>query len=615
VVVTFYDANPVTGTANNLGILTFNTASADSCFAGIYSDIAAKVALADGTNLFAVVNFDGSLPTPFSFDDFPTTAIEECNYTNNLDSFAVQLPSSPTLNLGPDVILCVDSTVVFDAGPGFYQYLWQDGSIGQTFAASAPAYLWVEVTDVCGFKQRDTVLLSISLLPDTQFPDTALCPGESISLSLPGFDTYAWAPALGLSCTDCPDVTILPSATTTYTLLATTTDGCVLKDTFLVEVRPNPTISTTIEFCKGDTVFIGGVAYTKPGTVVLTLPASVGCDTVATYILTYFDDPNASVSITCPSNINIVSQPGTGPVSVNYDLPTYASNCPCPGVALTLTEGLPSGSLFPVGATEVCYEAKDSCGNKAACCFNVTLSEEQPCDVKKIGCMKYELLKITRNATSGNLTYQIRVTNSCANGMIYTAIQIPNGMTAVAPANNSIFTTQAGRDYDVRNPNFSPFYSIRFKSKNNAIANGQSDVFEYTLPPQINPNYIHITSRLAPQQFFEAYLNTFYCPIEVVNNKSEQREDAAIFENPSNLKIFPNPTSGSLFADLSDWQGEQIQIQIFNAQGQRVQQITLTASDLPQEIQLSGVLPSGIYFFEILTQNGKKQSARFVLQH
>ncbi|MBV6438931.1 MAG: hypothetical protein EPGJADBJ_00559 [Saprospiraceae bacterium] len=662
--VLFTVVNPTTDTATTLVILNFNTAGADSCLNGAWT--VSGLPLDDNSTVYSVVNFNGSLPTPFSFDDFPVTDIEECNYTNNLDSFVVQLPGSPAPDLGPDVVLCEDSTVVFDAGAGFFSYLWSDGSTGQTLAASEPDIYWVEVTDSCGFKQRDSVLLTLSLLPDTQFPDTSICAGESLFFSVPGFDSYIWAPAAGLSCTDCADVTISPAATTTYTLLATTTDGCVLRDTFTVTVLPvtteaqtiafcpgesvtiggvtydqpgtvvdtttgpngcdlittytlvllsQPTLAETIVFCKGDTVYIGGTAYAQPGTVVVTLPAATGCDTVATYTLQYLDDPNAVVTIDCIEDINIATQPGTGPIVVAYDLPVTSSNCPCPGIELTLTEGLPSGSLFPVTTTKVCYQAADSCGNTAICCFNVTVREEQPCDIKTIGCMKYELLDIARSASTLDLTYRIRVTNYCANKMIYTAIQIPDGMVAEAPANNSIYTSEDGREYEVRNPNFSPFYSIRFKSTDDSLSGGNSDIFVYTLPAQADVDYIHVTSRLYPQIFYEAHLNTFNCPVEIVDDKPGSR-DFPGFENPESLslRLFPNPTGGVLYADMSDWRGGQVQWQVFDSRGQRVQHLSLTAEAAPQEIRLPRELPNGLYFLEIRTESGEKRAARFVMQ-
>ena len=769
--VTFYDANPLTGPAKNLGLIVFGTAGLDGCLNATLSDALSSLPLENGMMLYSVVNFEGSPSPPFSFDDFPVTGIEECNYHNNLDSFLVQLPNAPVLDLGPDVVLCQDSTVVFNAGSGFFSYLWSDGSTGASLAATLPDYYWVEVTDECGFKQRDTVLLTVSLLPDTQFPDTAVCGGSSIALSLPGFDTYAWSPATGLSCTDCADVTISPAGNTTYSVVATTAQGCILHDTFTVIVLPintvdstisfcpgevvtiggvnysqsatvmdtttggngcalithytlvllpQPTLAATIEFCQGETVVVNGNAYSQPGTVTDTLPSLTGgcdtvatytlvqlplptlaatiqfcqgetvvvngtaysqpgtvtdtlpsltggcdtvatytlvqlplpalaatiafckgetvilqgvpytqpavitltlpgvgeaCDTIATYTLKYVSDPDAAASVDCPADISIPTQPGTGPVTVNYDLPVTASDCPCPGIELVLTEGLPPGSLFPVTTTKVCYQAKDSCGNTATCCFNVTVREEQPCDVKEIGCMKYELLDITRNASNLNLNYRIRVTNKCADKMIYTAIQLPDGVVAVAPANNSVYTSPDNRDYDVRNPNYSPSYSIRFKSKDDSIANGQSDIFRYTLPPQTNPAYIHVVSRIYPQAFYEAHLNTFNCPIEVVNEKMEQRAEPAVFaEKSSGLAVFPNPNAGTFFTDLSEWRGGQVYLQVFDGLGRQVWQQTVTAGEGPQEIRLPQHLAGALYFLEVTTEQGEKRAARFVVE-
>ena len=570
--------------------------------------------------------------------------------------------TAPTLDLGPDVVLCTDSTVIFDAGPGFAQYLWQDGTTTQTYAASAIGIYWVEVTDACGVKQRDSVLLTVNLLPDTQFPDTVLCAGDSLHLFLPGFDTYNWSPSTGLSCTDCSDVTFSPAATTTYSLLASTTDGCILHDTFTVEVfpipektihisfcpgesvvidgvaytqpatvtgtipasvgcdtlatyvlvlAPQPAVTKTFTFCPGESVVIDGVTYTQPGTITAVIPATVGCDTLATYVLKYATPAPSHVNITCPANIDIGITPGAGPTAVTYALPSASSDCPCPGLSLQMIAGLPSGSAFPPGLTQVCYQVKDSCGNTSSCCFEVMIREEQPCDVKKTGCMKYELLSITKDA-AGKKTYRIRVTNSCSNPLTYTAIQIPNGTVADAPANNSVYTAPGGRKYDVRNPNFSPFYSVRFKSTTDSIANGESDIFEYVLPPQAQPAYIHITSRLEPQVFYEAHLNTFYCPVGITPvPKAEARSGPETASDPT---VFPNPTTGVLYADMSAWAGRRVQVRVVDSRGQFVQQWEVSAETALQEFHLPERLANGLYFLDMQTENGERKATRFAVQ-
>ncbi len=603
--IAFYNADPTQGPATHLGNITLNTTNQDSCLAGVFQDAGSILGLVNGMTLYAVANDNGALPTPFSLDSFPTTGIEECNYANNFDSTTVQIPAGPTLDLGPTVVLCQDSTVVLDAGPGFAGYLWQDGSTTQTFAATETGTYWVEVADSCGTIQRDSVLLTPSLLADVKLADSTLCAGESYTLAVPGFDNYSWAPPDGLSCTDCPEVIIQPTTTTTYSLRATTTDGCILNDTFTVTVQPLQIISDTLEFCPGETITIGGQTFTQPATVTDTVPDPNGCPLVFIYILRYATTPNAVISMDCIEDINIATLAGTGAVPVDYDLPMATTDCPCPGVSLTLTEGLPPGSLFPVAKTKVCYEARDSCGTIDSCCFTVIVREALPCDVKEIGCMRWELLRITQNAAQER-TYHIRAINKCAEPMIYTAFELPDGVKAVQPADNAIFTTPDGRDYQVRNPNFSPFYSIRFKSLSDSITNGESDIFEYTLPPQSEPAYIHVTARLAPQQFFEAYLNTFNCPV--------QPESKPAPGTGLGLRVFPNPTSGTLFADLSDFREQEVFIRILDARGQPAQEFRLTAGAAPQEIQLRRDLPAGLYVLAVEAPNGQRQAVRFALQ-
>ncbi len=376
---------------------------------------------------------------------------------------------------------------------------------------------------------------------------------------------------------------------------------------------PQPTRAQTIKFCPGETVVIAGQSYTQPGTVVITVPAATGCDTIVTYTLSSLLPAPSVVGIQCPTDISIIVDPGQAPTEVDYNMPIASSTCPCPGMSLNLSSGLASGALFPNGITQVCYQATDACGNSKTCCFKVTVREVQPCDIKVIGCMKYELLSITADAIQRK-TYRIKVTNSCPNKMIYTAIQLPNTVTAVSPADQSVFTAESGRKYEVRNPNFTPFYSIRFKSIADSIANGQSDIFKYTLPPQSAPDYIHITTRLYPQLFFEAHLNTFYCPIGITQTGNRSEEEQVLEFEVAPMALYPNPNDGTLWVDLGEWTGQPLQYRIFNSQGQRMLANTAATTDGPMRIELPSGMPNGLYFFELSRENGQKETQRFVLQ-
>jgi hypothetical protein len=398
--------------------------------------------------------------------------------------------------------------------------------------------------------------------------------------------------------------------------IPSTAGGCDVIVTYTLVFASLPTRSETLEFCAGSSVQIAGQSYTLPGTVVTTLPGAAGaCDTVVTYTLQYADPLPSTLEAKCPFNVGVVTVPGTGPIVVNYPTPTATSDCICPGIAWTLSSGLPSGSLFSPGITKICYIASDSCGSTDECCFNVTVREVAACDSKTTACVKYDILGISADAAQ-RYTYRIRVTNMCAAKLSYTAIQLPDGVVAASPASNAVYTSPESRNYLVRNPNYAPFYSIRFKTTTDSIANGQSSILTYTLPAQSRPNFIRIISRLEPQVYYEATLNTFNCPIGVTTNsrQDERLEAGEMLPVAKTMLLYPNPSSGAFFVDVSDWEGEQIVLWVLDGRGQQVQLQELVAGSEAQLVTLPESLVNGLYFLEIQTENGAREVVRFVVE-
>ncbi|MBK9335639.1 MAG: HYR domain-containing protein [Lewinellaceae bacterium] len=717
--VRFYPVDPTQDTTADMGsslILLNSPLEPGTCISGMYNSLPwfAPGGLNGPQSVYFVVNDGGSLPTPFSFSDFPTTSLIECDYTNNLSSIAITLPDIPVLDLGPDVILCSDSVIVFDAGPGFLTYRWQNGSSGQMLTAADPGLnYWVEVTDVCGFEQRDSVFFSYSLLPDTKFGDTTICPGASVTYDLPGFTTYSWAPAAGLNCTDCPVVTASPVATTTYTLFANDTLGCELRDTFTVTVRAIPVLDlgpdvilctdTTIVFdagpgfltylwqdsttsqmftaadpglnywvevtdvCGGiqrDSVFFSfsllpdtkfgdtticpgaSVTYALPGfttyswapaaglnctgcPVVTASPAAtttytlfandtLGCELRDTFTVTVRGPGNLSIS--CPANVTVQAASGAQTAAVPYSDPIANTDCLCGDAVWTLTQGLPGGANFPIGTTTVCFMAEDGCNASATCCFNVTVEKgpdtQAPCDVKETPCVRFEVLGVTQNPKKQK-TYRMRVVNKCANELTYVVYQLPNGMTAKAPLTGSIYTSPAGRQYEVRNPNASPFHSIRFKTLGAGIANGQSDIFEYTLPAQADPMYIHTAVRLAPQGFVEAHLNVFSCAVEQTANRPDENSAHDRFgtqttTEAASLRLFPNPVVNRLHIDLGGGSDQSVRLLVTDAVGRILLDSPVWYSEQVHALDIPQHWPSGMYFLTVTRADGSRAEGRFV---
>ena len=537
---------------------------------------------------------------------------EGCTVT---DSFTIFVSIIADIQL-PDTSICPGESLTYTV-PGFASYGWTPAA-GLNCTSCATVIIQPNTTTTYsllaqnsdGCVANDTFTVVVNMVADLALADTSICPGESLTYTAPGFDSYLWTPATGLDCDTCATVAVQPATTTTYNLLAQTSAGCVRSTDFTVTVLPPPTRTEVIRFLPGDSVLLGGIFYHQPDTVVLTLPATAGCDTLVTYILQL----QTTVNITCPANITVSIPAGDTQATVDYILPTAITNCPDGGLTFTRLNSLPNSNIFPLGLTEVCYLVTDACGNSDTCCFKVLVLEQMtPCDTKTSGCLLYELLSIKLDSI-GNRRYTIRVVNNCTDALVYTAFAVPAGIMAVAPAANSVFTAASGRQYLVNNPNFSPFYSIRFKAQpGSVLALGAADIFEYVLPQQSAPAYIHVITKLANNVSYPSLLNTFHCPVQPYPNVGPGA--GAARRVTGSLRVFPNPTDGVVFADLSAWVGQTLELRVFSAQGQLCQHQTVVADYSPQLLDWSAGPANGLYFLEVRSADGQQTVQRFMVQH
>ncbi len=70
------------------------------------------------------------------------------------------------IDLGADTSFCGNLNIVLDAGNGYMDYLWSDGSEGQTMLVDSAGYgletatVWAEALDYCGSIFRDSILIT-----------------------------------------------------------------------------------------------------------------------------------------------------------------------------------------------------------------------------------------------------------------------------------------------------------------------------------------------------------------------------------------------------------------------------------------------------------------------
>ncbi len=444
------------------------------------------------------------------------------------------------------------------------------------------------VVDQCGQHGRDTLLINV--LPYNFRADTlSLVPGQTITI---GGISYA-GPAVVVDTV--PALTGGCDTLITYTLVLSCMDTAV---------------TNTIQFYPGDTVVINGLTYTQADTVMQTFASVGGCDSIVTTILQL---TITQIDLQCPANLTVTIPQNMTTAVVDYNPPTATTNCPDSTLQFILLQGLPVGGAFPAGTTLVCYEAANQCGIRDTCCFNITAQlPDPPCDVKTPpGCVRYELLSIKLDSL-GQRRYRIRMVNTCASPLLYAYIQLPNGVPGVLPPDGATYTAPGSNTYLVRNPNFSPFYSIRYKAVTGVLNNGKNDVFEYTLPQQTAPPYIHVAVKLEDGSYSEAHLNTYDCPVQPFSGM--RNAEYGMQNGRLEVAIRPNPTDGLLFIDLTAWQGQNVHLQVLNAQGQLVLERSYMADSEELGLDLPVELTSGLYYLSVQPVNGIRTALRFVLE-
>ena len=285
--ISFYNNDPTLFNAPLINtVLLYDSISPNNCDLFSY-----EINILINQEIYAVVNDDGTTVTPFDLNsDFPNTLIDECDFTNNINSFIIDF-TSPPLDLGPDVSVCDFGVVDLDAGAGFISYNWSDATTEQATTAWQPGVYWVEATDSCSNVHTDSILLEVnpSSIVEIGMDTVEICEGEEITFSINGFNTYQWLPDDFLNCNDCPSVTATPDTTVTYILVAENGNGCISEDSVTIIVGERFSSSDDLFICAGDSVSIFGNFETAAGLYENTFTAVNGCDSIVEFNLIVFD--------------------------------------------------------------------------------------------------------------------------------------------------------------------------------------------------------------------------------------------------------------------------------------------------------------------------------------
>lgn len=219
-----------------------------------------------------------------------------CNYTVNVTDGSTLIGALPDINFidGPNGS-CPGDTLTFSVPPtpGATFQEWTINGVADTTNGTTLVSPFNEpgTYDVCytAFNVCDTIpeickTVNIQALPTLFARDTA-CPGDCVLFAM--FDTV-----------------ICNSGITEFERRKE--DGCIQKYRIEIFDLPTPSSDLELEFCFGDTVFIGGTAFTETGDYQPVLESKEGCDSIVNLkITTFLCDINggfADDNLPCPGD-------------------------------------------------------------------------------------------------------------------------------------------------------------------------------------------------------------------------------------------------------------------------------------------------------------------------
>ncbi|MCF8276209.1 MAG: HYR domain-containing protein [Flavobacteriales bacterium] len=300
-----------------------------------------------------------------------STFSDDCDNT----PFVTQSPGIGTIISGTTT---VSITVTDDAGNTStctFDILPEDHQVP---VITCPASFAVDLSASCDFAIVDyTSLVTVSdncdLNPTIiQSPSTGIVSGTSASITMTALDANSNSATCTFNIilednslpvlTNCPtDQTVPLSANcqfivANYTGVPTVSDNC----------GPSGTVTQTP--LAGS--LIGGATVVTISATDLTGNVGICSFTVSP------EDVNPPTIFGCPTDIVQVNDLGICGALVTYATITALDNCA--GVVVPqLTQGQASGTIFPVGLTNVVYVADDGNGNTTNCEFDVTVSDTE----------------------------------------------------------------------------------------------------------------------------------------------------------------------------------------------------------------------------------------------
>ena len=295
------------------------------------------------------------------------------NGCKNKDTLTITVNPLPTVSFdgftagsstgaGLDFAICFEDSLTLN-GTGAVTYTWDNGVVdGQYFAPAATADYIVTGTDANSCVNTDTMTITVNSLPGVSAgSDVTICAFDTTTLTASGATSYVWSTT---ETTAAIDVSV--SATTTYDVTGTDDNGCINRDTVVVNVNDLPPVGSSIyllsagvtvtgqdtSICDGDQVRLNGTgATTYAWDNGVTDNVAFTPTTTTTYIVEGTDDNGCKNKDTLTITVNPLPNVGAGGIDSTICFEDSLTLNGTGAVTYTWDNGVVDGQYFAPAAT------------------------------------------------------------------------------------------------------------------------------------------------------------------------------------------------------------------------------------------------------------------------
>jgi len=154
------------------------------------------------------------------------------------------------LNIGSSAEVCLNDSLVLDAGPGKTSYEWNTGEETQSIVVTEPGLYYVDVFSGSDCFASDSILVFYYEPPIDIGENDTICDGTSTTLSVDGNYLFTWNTGEMTSSIETDTAGI-------YWVEVTDFQGCAFRDSIQIDVSPRPDTPEVFgetEYCQGETI-------------------------------------------------------------------------------------------------------------------------------------------------------------------------------------------------------------------------------------------------------------------------------------------------------------------------------------------------------------------------